>query len=294
MPMSYNHVSPASVGNEARAVISELSGRGNIVAAARDAGRTVSPEIAAQVLAQIKELESRGFVLEDAGATVEILFRRADPEYRAPFNVLEFNVAASNSCFGGFVASDGSRATSTDGSDSDLESVLPEDEVAQHKQTVGYKKGSVAVNQVVVKVDLFEYDESLDAEDPRYARPTKRKTELCVSEGNGPVNALANALRLAMTDRYPQLKRIHLRDYKVDLLSTRGTSAATTRVTMDFADKDSDVTWRTVGAHASIIEASFRALVDGMEFGIAQCGTEGCDVSARGAAEEARSTAPAR
>jgi 2-isopropylmalate synthase len=48
---------------------------------------------------------------------------------------------------------------------------------------------------------------------------------------------------------------------------------------MDFADKDSDMTWRTVGAHASIVEASFRALVDGMEYGIAQCGDEGCAVS---------------
>jgi 2-isopropylmalate synthase len=82
-------------------VVSELSGRGNIVAAAREAGRVVDPATATLVLAQIKDLESRGFVLEDAGATVEILFRRADPGYRAPFNVLEFNVAASNSCFGG-------------------------------------------------------------------------------------------------------------------------------------------------------------------------------------------------
>ena len=72
------------VGNEARAAVSELSGRGNIVAAAREAGRTVDPTVATLVLAQIKELEARGFVLEDAGATVEILFRRADPLYRAP------------------------------------------------------------------------------------------------------------------------------------------------------------------------------------------------------------------
>ena len=63
-------------------------------------------------------------------------------------------------------------------------------------------------------------------------------------------------------------------------MSTAGTSAAVTRVTMDFADKDTDITWRTVGAHASIIEASFRALVDGMEYGIAQCSDDGCMVDA--------------
>ena len=275
MPMSYNHVLPSRVGNEARAVVSELSGRGNIVAAAREAGRTVDPAVATLVLAQIKDLESRGFVLEDAGATVEILFRRADPGYRAPFNVLEFNVAASNSCFGGFVANDAPRDA----------------RAGEVNHAVGYKTGSVAVNQVVVKVELFEYDESLAVGEPAHGVPTGRATELCVSEGNGPVNALANALRLALSDAYPQLERIHLRDYKVDLLSTEGTSAATTRVTMDFADKDGDTTWRTVGAHASIIEASFRALVDGMEFGIAQCGPEGCDVSAR--RDEGKREAPA-
>jgi 2-isopropylmalate synthase len=147
--------------------------------------------------------------------------------------------------------------------------------------SVGYKTGSVAVNQAVVKVELLTYDDAIAMDDAAYGAPVGRKTELCVSEGNGPVNALANALRLALVDAYPQLERIHLRDYKVDLLSTEGTSAATTRVTMDFADKDSDAVWRTVGAHASIIEASFRALVDGMEFGIAQCGPDGCDVAAR-------------
>ena len=271
MPMSYNHVLPSLVGNEARAVVSELSGRGNIVAAAREAGRTVDPTVATLVLAQIKELEARGFVLEDAGATVEILFRRADPLYRAPFNVLEFNVAASNSCFGGFVANDvPNGGDSGDASDDGV--------ATSSRPRVGYKTGSVAVNQAVVKVELFEYDESLAADHPAYGAVLERAAELCVSEGNGPVNALANALRLALSDAYPQLERIHLRDYKVDLLSTEGTSAATTRVTMDFADKDSDAAWRSVGAHASIIEASFRALVDGMEFGIAQCGPEGCDV----------------
>jgi 2-isopropylmalate synthase len=279
MPMSYNHVAPERVGNEARAVVSELSGRGNIVAAAREAGRVVDPATATLVLAQIKDLESRGFVLEDAGATVEILFRRADPGYRAPFNVLEFNVAASNSCFGGFVANDVPRVTNED----EKKSGVP--------FSVGYKTGSVAVNQAVVKVELFEYDDAAAMDDAAYGAPVGRQTELCVSEGNGPVNALANALRLALSDAYPQLERIHLRDYKVDLLSTEGTSAATTRVTMDFADKDSDAVWRTVGAHASIIEASFRALVDGMEFGIAQCGPDGCDVSAR--YDEEKKEAPA-
>ena len=270
MPSSYNHVVPGLVGNKQRAVVSELSGRGNIVAAARDSGREVSPETATKVLAQIKDMERRGFVLEDAGATVEILFNRADPMYRAPFNVVEFTCHLSNNSFSG---GGGFGAGELDEGDVDVNSTANTNP-SPVQALAGYKKGSVAVNQVVVKVDLFAYDDN-DAES---AAPVAMKTTLCVSEGNGPVNALANALRLALSDEYPQLRRIHLRDYKVDLLSTGGTSAATTRVTMDFADTDSDVTWRTVGAHASIVEASFRALVDGMEFGIARCGTEGCAV----------------
>jgi 2-isopropylmalate synthase len=289
MPSSYNHVVPGLVGNKQRAVVSELSGRGNIVAAARDSGREVSPETATKVLAQIKDMERRGFVLEDAGATVEILFNRADPMYRAPFNVVEFTCHLSNNSFSG---GGGFGAGELDEGDVDVNSTANTNP-SPVQALAGYKKGSVAVNQVVVKVDLFAYDDN-DAES---AAPVAMKTTLCVSEGNGPVNALANALRLALSDEYPQLRRIHLRDYKVDLLSTGGTSAATTRVTMDFADTDSDVTWRTVGAHASIVEASFRALVDGMEFGIARCGTEGCAVGFakdEAEAEAGREPAPTR
>lgn len=289
MPSSYNHVVPGLVGNKQRAVVSELSGRGNIVAAARDSGREVSPETATKVLAQIKDMERRGFVLEDAGATVEILFNRADPMYRAPFNVVEFTCHLSNNSFSG---GGGFGAGELDEGDVDVNSTANTNP-SPVQALAGYKKGSVAVNQVVVKVDLFAYDDN-DAES---AAPVAMKTTLCVSEGNGPVNALANALRLALSDEYPQLRRIHLRDYKVDLLSTGGTSAATTRVTMDFADTDSDVTWRTVGAHASIVEASFRALVDGMEFGIARCGTEGCAVGFakdEAEAEGGREPAPTR
>ena len=289
MPSSYNHVVPGLVGNKQRAVVSELSGRGNIVAAARDSGREVSPETATKVLAQIKDMERRGFVLEDAGATVEILFNRADPMYRAPFNVVEFTCHLSNNSFSG---GGGFGASELDEGDVVVNSTANTNP-SPVQALAGYKKGSVAVNQVVVKVDLFAYDDN-DAES---AAPVAMKTTLCVSEGNGPVNALANALRLALSDEYPQLRRIHLRDYKVDLLSTGGTSAATTRVTMDFADTDSDVTWRTVGAHASIVEASFRALVDGMEFGIARCGTEGCAVGFakdEAEAEAGREPAPTR
>ena len=103
------------------------------------------------------------------------------------------------------------------------------------------------------------------------------ETRLSVAEGNGPVDALAKALRSALRDDFPQLNGIKLKDYKVDLLSQGGTTAAVTRVTIDFVDTATSLRWRTVGAHSSIIEASFRALVDGLEYGIERC-SDGCVV----------------
>ena len=107
----------------------------------------------------------------------------------------------------------------------------------------GYKEGSFSSNQAIVKIDTF--------------LTKNMETRLSVAEGNGPVDALAKALRSALRDDFPQLDGISLSDYKVDLLSQGGTTAAVTRVTIDFVDSATDLRWRTVGAHSSIIEASF-------------------------------------
>ena len=92
-----------------------------------------------------------------------------------------------------------------------------------------------------------------------------------VGEGNGPVNALDAALRSALTERYPALRRIHLLDYKVRVLdgaTAAGTSdtASVVRVLIDFGDGDR--TWTTTGVSPNIIEASWTALTDGLVFGL--------------------------
>ncbi len=88
--------------------------------------------------------------------------------------------------------------------------------------------------------------------------------EHTAAEGNGPVNALDNALRKALDEFYPALKDMSLRDYKVRILQeTHGTSAKT-RVLITSGDgKD---TWGTVGVSHNIIEASWQALVDSVEY----------------------------
>ena len=89
---------------------------------------------------------------------------------------------------------------------------------------------------------------------------------IATAEGNGPVNALDNALRLAITRKYPHLADIGLVNYKVRILDeTRGTGAAT-RVLLDASD--GEAIWGTVGVSENIIEASWHALVDSIEYGM--------------------------
>ncbi len=84
---------------------------------------------------------------------------------------------------------------------------------------------------------------------------------LATAEGNGPVNALDEALRAALIDEYPDLKHMKLTDFKVRVLDSNQGTDAIVRVLIDFTD--SEVEWTTTGVSANIIEASFRALVEG-------------------------------
>lgn len=86
------------------------------------------------------------------------------------------------------------------------------------------------------------------------------------AEGNGPVNALDNALRKALEEFYPEIKDIHLSDYKVRVLDEKDATAATVRVLIETTDKGSS--WSTVGVHENIIEASWQALTDGITYAI--------------------------
>ena len=86
------------------------------------------------------------------------------------------------------------------------------------------------------------------------------------AEGNGPVNALDLALRKALAGHYPQIAAFHLADYKVRILDGQDGTEAITRVLID--TRDANRVWSTVGASANIIEASWQALVDAVEYGL--------------------------
>jgi len=204
---SYQHIDPTLVGNQMRTVVSELSGRGNLFSKAEELGLTVeNGDAVTKVLNEIKELEARGFSFEAAEASVALMLHRQKPDYRPPFELIDFSA------------------------------------------NVEHRKGRGMFAEATVKV-------CVDGE-----------VWHTVAEGNGPVNALDRALRKALLPVYPRLGEFQLADYKVRILDGKNGTAAMTRVLIDTQNHVGR--WSTVGASSNIIEASWLALVDSIEYGL--------------------------
>ena len=88
--------------------------------------------------------------------------------------------------------------------------------------------------------------------------------EMATVEGRGPVEVLDRALRTALRKFYPQVEHMHLSDYKVRVLDTKEGAGARVRVLIESHDEHDS--WTTVGVHENVIEASWEALVDGIEY----------------------------
>jgi 2-isopropylmalate synthase len=86
------------------------------------------------------------------------------------------------------------------------------------------------------------------------------------ARGNGPVNALDQALRKALNGRFQALDHVHLTDYKVRILDTHKGTGAVTRVLIN--SSDGDESWTTIGVSENIIEASWQALEDSLVYGL--------------------------
>ena len=104
----------------------------------------------------------------------------------------------------------------------------------------------------------------------RLQLPTGRV--VAVGEGVGPVHALDQALRRGLSEVYPELRGIHLVDYKVRILDGRAATSAVTRVMLTSADADGE--WTTVGVSDDIVTASWEALIDGVAYGLLRAGAE--------------------
>ncbi len=100
---------------------------------------------------------------------------------------------------------------------------------------------------------------------------------LIATEGNGPVDAMSEALRNALRSFYPQLATVRLSDYKVRVLTPQDGTAASVRVLVEHTD--GETSWNTVGVSTNILDASWEALADGLRYHLLQSG-----VPAHGAA----------
>jgi len=209
---SYQHINPELVGNRPRVVVSELSGKGNIIYKAKELGIALSSKSkqTRQVLQQIKLLESRGFQYEDADASFELLLHRAQPEYKPLFELIDFMVV-----------------------------------VERHRRPSSESESEL-LSEATVKVKVGD------------------RIIHTAAEGNGPVNALDRALRKALQEFYPDLTAIELVDYKVRILEESAGTGSQVRVLIESSDGQKQ--WRTVGSSTNIIEASWLALADSIEY----------------------------
>ncbi|MGB9673835.1 MAG: citramalate synthase, partial [Anaerolineales bacterium] len=94
--LSYQHIDPQKVGNQRRSVVSELSGRGNLIEKSQELGVPLNSEQARHLLNEIKQLEAKGFTFEGAEASVNVMFKRAQPDYQPPFELIDFTVVVEN------------------------------------------------------------------------------------------------------------------------------------------------------------------------------------------------------
>ncbi len=208
---TYEHIQPEQVGNVRRVLLSELSGKSNVLYMAREKKLDLTKETpqTKALVAKLKELEYEGYQFEGAEASFELLIWKA-------FNVRE-----------------------------QLFEPLG-------VRTIVEKRGSNGslVSEATVKVRIGD------------------KEYLTAGEGNGPVNALDEALRKALLEVYPDIKHMHLVDYKVRVLNGQDGTAARVRVLIETVDDRTKQTWGTVGVSPNVIEASWQALVDSVEYGL--------------------------
>ena len=201
---AYEHITPDMIGNERRFLISELSGKSNVLAELEKARISDDPDLAQRILRRVQALENEGYQFEAADASFQLLVKAEMGVFKPSFELIKYRV------------------------------------------NVEKRKTGEMVTEATVKLRVGAAIEHV------------------VGEGEGPVNALDAALRKSLQRFYPPLGDMHLFDYKVRVVNAKAGTAARVRVTIESRDKES--IWGTVGVSENIIEASWLALVDSVEY----------------------------
>ena len=203
---SYEHMQPERVGNHTRVLVSDMAGRASLMLKAKELGIELEKSSELQkFLADLKDLEFRGYEYEAADASFKLLIHRYLKGRKDAF------------------------------------------ELVQYRSSVGRQIAlSRTISEATVKIRVGEDDYHT------------------VSEAHGPVSALDHALRKALIPAFPILKTVTLTDFKVRILDNALGTDAVTRVLIE--STDGHETWGTVGASDNIIDASWQALKDSMEY----------------------------
>jgi 2-isopropylmalate synthase len=236
---SYEHIDPSLVGNRRTVLVSDLSGRSNIVMKAAELGFKLTndtPELK-MILNRVKELEHKGYEFEAAEASLALRIQEILGTRKLPFKVESYHVSMRHDSMS--------------------------------------SEGAKSMCEATINVRV------------------KNEVSFEAANGDGPVNALDKALRKALVKSFPELKKVHLTDYKVRIIDTEvgdflkelkkdsveevvgaidstrekiSGTAAKTRVLIESSDGKRE--WGTVGVSENIIEASLQALVDSMEYAL--------------------------
>ena len=204
---AYEHIEPSSVGNHQNILVSELSGRSNILLKAEELGLQLTKNDPAvlRVLEKIKALESQGFEFEAADASLDLLIRKElglhVPLFELQGYHCNFRRDAAGSC-----------------------------------------------TTCEATVTILDGEQALEM----------------TADGDGPVNALDAALRKSLLQLHPWIEGISLSDYKVRIVDGGRGTAARTRV--HIVSSEGSDSWGTVGVSDNIIEASWMALIDSLEY----------------------------
>jgi len=218
-PRTYEHIEPALVGNRRHIVVSDQSGRANILARFRDIGLAVDADDSkiATLVETVKAREYDGYAYDGAEASFELLARRALGRLPEFFRLARFRV--------------------------------------MDDRRWNARGELVTESEATITVEVGE------------------DRLMTVATGNGPVNALDQALRKALLPFYPQLEDMRLVDFKVRILTPNAGTEAVTRVMIESADKTGD-RWTTVGVSTNIIDASFNALHDAITWKLFRAGAD--------------------
>ena len=218
-PGTYEHIDPALVGNQRHIVVSDQSGRSNILARFREIGLEIDPghPKLSGLLDLIKRREFEGYAYDGAEASFEMLARHTLETVPEFYRLQSFRVL--------------------------------------DERRWNARGELVTISEATVKVDVGD------------------DHHMAVAEGNGPVNALDNALGKVLLPNYPELADMRLVDYKVRILTPTAGTGAVTRVLIESAD-NTGARWSCVGLSTNIIDASYNALQDAIAYKLFRDGAQ--------------------